>query len=173
MLSSTPSLSHACHTCQSRPTKPMALQGQGAERRLAGCRCPRSGLFPCMERIRSLIRSPLLGKQSFCPPGAGQPRRMGPREGPWSSWSLWGDSPHSIVGGEESLGQKTGEDQGKEEKEHGREAKESRPRLPGQEKEETEPALCQAVFTICSKETLTWSGSLTAESGRWWKGGGC
>lgn len=42
----------------------------------------------------------------------------------------------------------------------------------GQEKKEMEPALCSAVFIICSKETLTWSGSLTGKSGQWWKGGG-
>ena len=145
MLSSTPSPSHACHACQSHPAKPMALQGQGTEGRLAGCLCPRGGFFPCTECIPSLIRSPLLGKQSFCPPGAGQPCHVGPHEGPWSFWSFWGDSPHSIVGREESLGQKIQEDQGKEEKKQGKEAKESWPRLRGQEKEETEPALCRAL----------------------------
>lgn len=93
--------------------------------------------------LYGVIRSPLLGKQSFCPPVAGQPRHVGPHEGPWSFWSLWGDSPHSIVGREESLGQKIQEDQGKEEKEQGREAKESWPCLHGQEKEEMEPALCR------------------------------
>lgn len=49
--------------------------------------------------------------------------------------SLWGDSPHSVVVGGESLGQKIWEDQDKKEKEQGREAKEGWPHLPGAGKE--------------------------------------
>ena len=129
--------------------------------------------FPCTECILCPIRSPLLGKQSCFPPGAGQPRHLGPHEGPWFSWSLWGESPPSVVVGGESLGQKIWEDQDKKEKEQGREAKEGWPHLPRAGKEgDGACSLPCSVFIICSKETLTCSGSLTGESGRWWKGGG-